>query len=164
MIFSLLLIHFQGFSSRLLAPSFGHTDSKLLVEAFRRTSTHQHSIHIKPFSEAPKEVPIHNFPVALTSEFSVHEFQSELAHDEMKRSSPCFDAEAHPNDFISSYSAISPSSSNGTNQFETPSASLRRQAYVALKASPNVSANGDALHHCFCSCNSHYYAGIGMCL
>ena len=133
----------------MLAPSFGHNDSKLLVEAFQSRS-HQHSLQVKPFSEAPKEVPTR---VATTTGFSVHEFQTESDYNETKRYSPCFDArstpEVHPNDSISSHSVISPSSSNGTYQSTTPRASLRLQAYVALKASPNVSAYGNALHFLF---------------
>jgi hypothetical protein len=89
----------------------------------------------------------------------------------MKRYSPCFEAhsspETLPNDLLSSNITASPSNQSGTQHLATPRGNSRIQAYVALKASPNVSANGDACAFIFVCADKFMpflSAGIGMCL
>ena len=159
----------QGLSSRLLAPLFGDVNSKIAMEAFQRNNSHRHSIQIRSFSEAPKEIPNRSLPVASSLGYSVHEFQLEPALVEMSRYSPCFESrstpEIEPNFFSSINFGGSPPNSSDVQLRETPR-SVRRQAYVALKASPNVSANGDALlfSSAFLKFTHVLLAGIGMCL
>jgi hypothetical protein len=108
---------------------FGGISSKIAIEASVRKRIHQNSIQIKPFNHAPKEVPINIKSIASSSGRGVLEFQMEPAQSEVQIHSPCFEAK---------------SISEGQEKIVfTPRKNLQRQAYVAMKASPNVTANGE---------------------
>ena len=137
----------QGFSSISSAPSFGDKISSITNEAALRKRSHQHSTQIKPFRQAPKEMPIDSFLSALTSgNDHDHKLQLELAQAVIveQRSSPTqLQSETHSNVLISN-TGVTPPNSNGTQLSATPR-NYPRQAYIVLKASPNVSADGGTL-------------------
>jgi hypothetical protein len=64
----------------------------------------------------------------------------------MKAHSPCFEAASimEMRGLLLPSPVAPPSDSNALNLNETPRKTSQRQAYVAMKASPSVSADGDA--------------------
>jgi hypothetical protein len=130
---------FQRFSNRSSAPLFGAIKSRIAIEASLRKSSHQNSILVKPFNQAPKEIPISIKPAVPSSGQGVRELQSELAKSEILHHWPSSANAAHE----SETKDHRPTNSNAALEFETPRRNLQRQAYVAMKASPNVSADGD---------------------
>jgi hypothetical protein len=140
------------------APLFGNHNSRIAFEASQRKSSLPHSAHIKSFSQAPKENPI-SITDAFSSRYGVHELQSESAHSEIEEYSQSFAARsastAQPI-FLSPRAESSSFDSNEAHPFETPRSNLRRQAYAIMKASPNISANGDTIHFSAFQ-NSHAY-------
>jgi hypothetical protein len=92
-------------------------------------------------------MPIDSFLSALTSgNDHDHKLQLELAQADIveQRSSPTqLQSETHSNVLISN-TGVTPPNSNGTQLSATPR-NHPRQAYIVLKASPNVSADGGTL-------------------
>lgn len=130
------------------APLFGNHNSRIAFEASQRKSSLPHSTHTKSFGQAPKENPI-SITDALSSRYSVRELQSESAHSEIEEYSQSFatrSASTAEPIFLSPRAESSSFNSNEAHPFETPRSNLRRQAYAILKASPNISANGDTIH------------------
>lgn len=137
------------------APLFGNHNSRIAFEASQRKSSLQ-STHIKSFSQAPKENPI-GITDASSSRYGVH--ASESAHSEIEEYSQSFatrSASAAQPIFLSPRAESSSFNSNEAQPFETPRSNLRRQAYAIIKASPNISANGDTIHFSAFQ-NSHPY-------
>ncbi len=159
-----MIFVFQGFSSRSSAPMFGAIKSRIAIEASLRKSSHQNSVLVKPFNQAPQEIPISIKPVVPSSGQGVRELQPELANSEILHHWPSSANAAHESEVKDHW----PTSSNAAHEFETPRRNLQRQAYVAMKASPNVSADGDARPLCVHVCNpelTHFSAvGVTMCL
>ena len=111
-------------SNQLSAPVFGAHNSKIAIEAILKESSQQNSFLVKQFNQVPKEIPINVGPVPTSLQQGARDLRSELAQ--------------------SAITDHQPSTTNAAHQFETPRRNLQRQAYVAMKASPNVSADGDA--------------------
>ena len=138
----------QGFSSRAFAPLFGLSNSSVSNEAAQRKSSHQHPIQIKPFRPAPKEMPVESFPRALSSEHDHDKLQFDLPQAEMtEQQSSVYPTQLNSEtSFPIANMGVTPSNSNGAQLSETPR-NLHRQAFIVLKASPNISANGGKLIH-----------------
>ncbi len=159
-----MIFVFQQFSNRTSAPLFGAIKSRIAIEASLRKSSHQNSILVKPFNQAPKEIPISIKPALPSSGQGVRELQSELAKSEILHHWPSSANAAHESEIKDHW----PTNSNAAHEFETPRRNLQRQAYVAMKASPNVSADGDARPQCVHACIpklTHFsIEGVTMCL
>jgi hypothetical protein len=138
----------QGFSSRAFAPLFGLSNSSVSNEAAQRKSSHQHPIQIKPFRPAPKEMPVESFPRALSSGHDHDKLQFDLPQAEMtEQQSSVYPTQLNSEtSFPIANTGVTPSNSNGAQLSETPR-NLHRQAFIVLKASPNISANGGKLIH-----------------
>jgi hypothetical protein len=124
------------------------------MEAAQRQRNVQQSFRIKPFSHAPSEVLIHKYSSTASSESNFTELQSNLAQVEVRDLSPTFQAHSSSAQTSDTRNVTKEFNENATQTIDSSEKKLQRQAYVAMKASPNVSAYGDI------SCGEDYSAQI----